>query len=480
MRQLIYPMKEQYEEFIIDESKFSGCAQSISFPENEEEIQEIIGKLGEEHIPITIQGGKTGITGAGVPEGGHIMNLSHMNQVKDSRCLEDGSGLIVAEPGINLIDLRKEISARFRKNPLFWPPDPTETSATVGGIAAANAQGISRLLYGDSRDYIEALRIIDSKGCVHSIERGEKLTLPSGKTIEMLDAVLGKEGITGVISELTLKLIPKPESIWGIAFFFEQAEDAGKFADILKQDLPKRENAAVAAAEYIDSESIRLIESHKSTMTKIKELPDIDENRAGMVYIEIHGAEEGIEELAESLMESAMICNSDPDEAWAVSGEADVEKLRAFRHGAAETSNLYIERVRREDKRITKLGTDMIVSNLTFSCVLAGIQQELSDAGLKGCIFGHALENHLHVNILPDCYGDYEKGIGLIRKWAAEVKKQHGEIVGEHGIGKLKQRILGDLISGQYIELCRELKSEFDKENVWNRGNIFPEKAGRT
>ncbi|WP_333676717.1 FAD-linked oxidase C-terminal domain-containing protein, partial [Muricomes intestini] len=67
----------------------------------------------------------------------------------------------------------------------------------------------------------------------------------------------------------------------------------------------------------------------------------------------------------------------------------------------------------------------------------------------------------------------------LIRKWAAEVNEQHGEIVGEHGIGKLKQRILGDLISGQYIELCRELKSEFDKENIWNRGNIFPEKAGQ-
>ncbi|WP_333791827.1 FAD-binding oxidoreductase [Muricomes intestini] len=479
MRQLIYPMKEQYEEFIIDESKFSGYAQSISFPKNEEEIREVIKELGEKHMPITIQGGKTGITGAGVPEGGHIMNLSHMNQMKDGCLLEGGNGLIVVEPGINLMDLRKEINATFRKNLLFWPPDPTETSATVGGVAASNAQGISRLLYGDSRDYIEALRIIDSKGQAHFIERGKKFTLPSGKSIEMLDAVLGKEGITGVISELTLKLIPKPESIWGIAFFFEQAEDAGKFVDTLKRDLPKSKNAAVAAAEYIDRESISLIESHKGTMTKIKELPNIDENRAGMVYIEIHGEEEGIEELAESLMESAIICNSDPDEAWAVSGETDVEKLRAFRHGAAETSNLYIEKVRRDDKRITKLGTDMIVSNLTFSRVLADIQEELADAGLKGCVFGHALENHLHVNILPECYGDYEKGIGLIRKWAAEVNEQHGEIVGEHGIGKLKQRILGDLISGQYIELCRELKSEFDKENIWNRGNIFPEKAGQ-
>ncbi len=478
MRQLIYPMKEQYEEYVIDEAKFSGYAQNISFPENEEEIQEVIGELAKEHVPVTIQGGKTGITGSSIPEGGHIMNLSHMNKVKDSYLLEDGTGRMIVEPGINLMDLKKEISARFRKNPLFWPPDPTESSAAVGGIVATNAQGISRLLYGPSQDYIEALRMIDSKGKIHVIERGQKFTLSSGKTMEMLDVVLGKEGITGVISELTLKLIPKPESVWGIAFFFQEIEDAGKFVDILKQELPKSENASVAAVEYMDRETINLIESHKSTMTKIKELPDIDENRAGMVYIELHGEEEGIEVLAESLMESAMLANSDPDEAWAVSGEIDVEKLHAFRHGAAETANLYIEAVRREDKRITKLGTDMAVPDIPFSRVLENFQNELSAAGLKGCIFGHALENHLHVNILPDCYEDYEKGILLIRKWAAEVKEQQGEVIGEHGVGKLKQKILGDLISEEYTGLCRELKAEFDKENMWNRGNIFPEKVG--
>ena len=112
MRQLIYPMKEQYEEFLIDESKFSGYADSISFPESEEDMQEVLQELKKERVPVTIQGGKTGITGAGIPRGGHVMNLSHMNKVKDSVLLEDGTGLITVEPGINLIDLGKEIAAR--------------------------------------------------------------------------------------------------------------------------------------------------------------------------------------------------------------------------------------------------------------------------------------------------------------------------------------------------------------------------------
>ena len=311
MRQLIYPMKEQYEEFLIDESKFSGYADSISFPESAEEMQEVLQELKKERVPVTIQGGKTGITGAGIPRGGHVMNLSHMNKVKDSVLLEDGTGLITVEPGINLIDLGKEIAARFRKTPLFWPPDPTESSATAGGIAATNAQGICRLLYGPSRDYIASLKLMNSDGEMMSIEKGQKLTLASGREIDRMDAVLGKEGITGAICELTLKLIPKPQSQWGIAFFFGSSEDAGRFVDILRLDMPQCEHAKVAAVEYIDRMAMNLIEEHKATMTKIKELPDIGEETQSMVYIELHGDEEEIEILAESLMESAMVCNSD-------------------------------------------------------------------------------------------------------------------------------------------------------------------------
>ena len=192
MRQLIYPMKEQYEEFLIDESKFTGFADSISFPESEEEIQEVLRVLKNENVPVTIQGGKTGITGAAVPEGGHVMNLSHMDKVKSSVLLEDGTGRITVEPGINRIDLDKEIAAAFRRNPQFWPPDPTETSATVGGIAATGAQGISRLLYGSSRKYIESVRLVDVDGHVITAGREEKLTLPSGRVIDWIDAVLGK------------------------------------------------------------------------------------------------------------------------------------------------------------------------------------------------------------------------------------------------------------------------------------------------
>ena len=471
MAQNIYPMSQSYEEYLTDESKYRGYADSISFPESSEEVADILKELSKKKVPVTIQGGKTGIVGGAIPVGGPILNLSHMNRVLDS-WEEDGTGRIVVQPGINLIDLKKEINNLFRKNPRFWPADPTETSASVGGIAASGAQGISRILYGKSGQYIEAVNIMDYEGRTTKLCRGEKKKLSDDEWADALELVIGKEGITGIITELTLILLPKPESVWGIAFFFDEDADAAKFVDGLKADLPESEQAALAAVEYIDRTSINMIEARKSSMTKIKELPDIRTGIDAMIYTEIHGAEEGIEEIAEQLMERAAECNSDPDEAWAVSEEAEVEKLHVFRHAAAETVNLFIEERHREDNRITKLGMDMM-SGQSFEKALESFKKELKESGLKGCIFGHALESHLHVNILPETYEEYCKGVNLVRKWAFEIESEQGTLIGEHGIGKLKRDVLGNLIPDTYVRQCKKAKKMFDTENMINRGNIW-------
>ena len=459
--ELIFPMSEKYEEYLIDESKFMGNAESISFSKNEDEIISILKIMKEKNIPITIQGGKTGIVGSAVPLEGHIMNLSYMNSVKGYEILENGTGTITVESGINLIDLKKEILRIFKEKALFWPPEPTETSATVGGIVATNAQGINAFVYGNVQKYVKELRVVRASGIIEVVSE------------EDFDKVIGKEGITGVISQLTLKLIKKPSEIWGIGFFFENEKDASNFIDAIRNDIPKSETAFIGAFEYIDRTSLNLIEGRKSDMAKIKELPDIDENFECMCYIEIHGEDEGIEEIAGLLMETAAMYNSDPDNAWAVSGETEIEKTRAFRHAAPETANLFIEEKRREDKRITKLGTDMSIPNISFCEVIKKYRDGLSKYGLNGCIFGHGLENHLHVNILPNNYDEYLKGIELIREWAKYYLNNNGQIICEHGIGKLKKQILEGILTKDCINDYRKLKEEFDVDMIWNRGNIL-------
>ena len=115
----------------------------------------------------------------------------------------------------------------------------------------------------------------------------------------------------------------------------------------------------------------------------------------------------------------------------------------------------------------------MMVGNLSFGELLKRYEKEMEEADLRGCIFGHALENHLHVNILPEDYEAYKKGIVLIRKWAEETVNYHGKISGEHGIGKLRRQILGDYISEDYLIFCRKLKVHLDVEDRLNHGNIL-------
>jgi D-lactate dehydrogenase (cytochrome) len=473
-RQLIYTIEDKYQEYLSDESKFIGKAESISFPESEEEILEIIYKMKKNNVQITVQGGKTGIAGCAVPSKGHILNVSNMNKVKEFIKTDKGDAFLKVEPGIRLLELKKVIKKLKSEEELFWPPDPTEPSATVGGIASCNAKGICSYLYGDSRKYIVGARIIHSDGTIKDIKRGETIIPFLDYKKDLLDLYLGGEGMFGVLTELTLKLQTKPKELWGISFFFENKEDAFTFIDhVIKEDL-QNEEARMAAVEYMDRATLDVIEEKKEFMTKLKELPDVDSEISAMVYIEIHGREEvGVEEIAEKLMELAINHNSDPDKAWAVSGETEIDKMRTFRHAAAECVNLFIEKIRQKEPSITKLGTDMSLQGVTFESTIKKYEADIKKEGLRACIFGHACGIQLHVNLLPENNDQYEKGRYLFEKWAIEIAKNKGKVVTEHGVGKLKKNMFCLTAKEDYINEIKRLKSIYDSIKMWNPGNMI-------
>lgn len=465
-RQLILPMEEKYREYLIDESKFSGEADSISFPATEDEVIIIVNEMRKKQSRITIQSGKTGIAGGAVPKGGHIMNLSELKGYIDSGIFDDGTAFITVEAGMNLMELNREISRRFKRHQYFWPPQPTEVSAAVGGILASGAKGINSCYYGDSRQYVQRLRMVTADGGVLEFERGADH--------EELDMILGGEGLTGVITAATLKLVPKPECVWGISFFFENRTDAGLFAERLKE-CSRTAGAHIEAAEYLDRTAIDLIEQRKETMTKIKELPDVPAGINGMVYLEIAGEEAAVEEMAGALMEEADECGSDSDQAWAVLGDTEIEKMQAFRHAAAETANLLIEEVRRADGRIRKLGTDMALVGRSFGETLKIYRDDIEKAGLKASIFGHIMNNHLHVNILPEDYQQYIRGCNLIDRWTQEYAFGDNCLAVEHGIGKLKNHLVDLILTKDQQDRIRRMKERYDPQRMWNQGNIFKE-----
>jgi D-lactate dehydrogenase (cytochrome) len=466
-KQLIFSMSDKYEQYMFDESRMTGAGESISFPESEAEALSVLSFVKRSGAAITIQGGKTGVAGGAVPEGGHVMNMSHMCHILEFKRCDNTTALLRVEPGINLLELKKEIAGLSGREKLFWPPEPTVSTATVGGIAATGARGICAYLYGDSRRYIEAVRLITADGVIKNITRCEQP--------ELLDSLIGSEGIAGVFTEVTLRLIREPDAQWGICFFFDAENDLCSFAEAMQAN--KSDficgSAAVAAVEYIDEPTLKLIDSHKGMMNRLKELPDIPENCIGTVYVELHGAEDDIEQLAERLLELSAECGCDEERTWAVSGEPGIQKLREFRYAASEIVNTCIDEAKRDAPDIVKLTTDMSFPGERFSQILTRYKADAQRFGLTCCVYGHAGENLLYANLLPTDHQGYLDGLKLIREWAVHSIKCGGKTVREYGIGKLNKKVLHGLLPADKVDECKRLSTMMDPERIWNRGNIF-------
>jgi len=463
---LIEKISEKYGDYLTDESRLTGFADSISFPRSEEEVIRIIREL--KGTPITIQGANTGIVGGAVPRGGHIMNLSGMKRVFDFKLLRSGEGRITVEPGLTLDELAVAVTSCFKRTPMFWPPRPTETTATVGGVAALAAKGINACHYGDSRKYIEEIRFVDDGGAVHTVSRD--------RDAEELDQLLGSEGIAGPVTRLTLRLLPKPESVWGLGFFFTEDGQAELCAEALRHLPSENDNAWVSAMEYMDKNTLDLIESRKIVVEGIRSLPDVPKDTRAMIYVELEGEDQGIEELMVCIAGITDGHGSDPDKAWAVMGEADADKLHVFRHTAPEAVNLRIAGVRSIDDRIRKLGTDIAFPERDIRETIEEYRKDLRESGLPGCIFGGISDSHMHVNIVPVNYEQYAAGKELIQRWSAKAAGKGGSVITEHGIGKLKQEIMSSGQLESVRDFYRPLKEKYDPENIFNRGDIFEDK----
>ena len=269
---LIQPLEDRHRDYLQDESRTSGIAESISFPKNEAQVQAIVKILLEQHQPITVQGSRTGITGGAVPVRGHILNLSKMTKVMGLELDNEGKFSIRVQPGISLSELDRQLySGRFdshswdqntlsaleafnKADRQFWPPDPSERSASIGGIAANNSRGICAHHYGPAGHHIKRIRVVDVNAEILSITRGQFVfaqgicPLPGRTRIrvdpanlqpespnDLMDLYLGSEGMFGVITELTLSLQALPRELWGIVFFFETPSRAVDFLQAMDQ-----------------------------------------------------------------------------------------------------------------------------------------------------------------------------------------------------------------------------------------------------
>ncbi|MCF6249334.1 MAG: FAD-binding oxidoreductase [Desulfobacula sp.] len=506
----IHQINDRYMDCLKDESRISGQAETISFPGSEADVLEIVRTMSNCGIPITVQGSRTGITGGGVPTRGHILNLSKMNKITGLNLGGSGKFSIMVQPGISLLDLNLRLrekrfnTAGWDEGSLvalerfktaarqFWPPDPTETTASIGGIAANNARGICAYRYGSAQRHIKSIRIVDAGARIYKISKGQYCfeegicPLPGGDKLQLdpsifstrvnndlLDLYLGSEGMLGAIIELELALEPQPQQMWGVVFFFTAQCGAAGFIQAVMSKQKTNPDTQMAAIEFMDQHTLDNIYTLRRTSSTLKVLPDLENQFVSAVLLEIHSDQiQKVEALSEWLMTAAERFDCDPDKTWAFCNENEMERFRLFRHAAPESANVLIDKVRTKDPRISKLGSDMQFAGHTISKQLEMFQNDLKLHGLKAAIFGHAGDGLLHVNILPEDYPQYIKAKKVMEKWASHIHSKGGSVVTEHGIGKVKKHLFKSNPLPQHMEIIFKLKGRLDPNGLWNPGNI--------
>src|ERR1044072_8907090 len=253
---------DEIESFLADASFIrEGHADRGVLPESVEEISEILASANRERVPVTISGAGTGTVGGRVAFGGIVLATDKLNGIKHI-VREERGGVAVVEAGVILSDLQRAVDHEG----LLHPPDPTERGCFVGGNVATNASGARTFKYGPTRNYIKRLKVVLASGEIVDLRRGElradvngrmrigriELSLPHfhmpatrknatgyfiAPELDAIDLFIGSEGTLGVICEIEVRLLPKPEGLLsGVVFFANEADVLALIADARKHD----------------------------------------------------------------------------------------------------------------------------------------------------------------------------------------------------------------------------------------------------
>lgn len=491
---------EDLQNYLTDASNMpGGHAERLFVPETADEVAAVLREANEAGASVTISGARTGTVGGAVPFGGYVISLERLNKIKT---IDKAAMKAVVEPGVVLADLQKAVEAEG----LYYPPDPTEWSCQIGGTVATNASGARSFKYGATREFVSALTVVLSDGDVLKLGRGDvfsnadgrvELTTESGKKIsakvptykrpnvrknvsgyfnemplDAIDLFIGSEGTLGVITEIELRLVLKPEGFFSGVVFFEKHGDLLGFVDEVKAAsngnaltdvrASARVRASASLVEYFDDRALSFIR---------EKFPETPEAMAGAVYFEQETTAETEDALFEAWNEMLERHGADIDGSWFTTTDADREKLRAFRHALPVAVN---ERVVRNKQK--KIGTDMAVPDENFAGFLKFQKEMLDASGIDYVIFGHIGDCHLHANLLPKTDEEATRSRHIYGRFVAQTIMLGGCVSAEHGIGKLKSKYLYVAMGERYLNEMAELKKAFDPKGILGRGNMFDAK----
>jgi D-lactate dehydrogenase (cytochrome) len=497
--------QDEIQSFLADASNMAGGhAARVLFPESAEEVARALASASLEGTPVTVAGAGTGIVGGRVPFGGVVLSTARLNRVGEIERVEEG-GRATVGAGVVLSDFQREVAARG----LLYPPDPTEGSCWLGGTVATNASGARTFKYGPTRAYVRRLQVALTTGDLLDIRRGElragadgsvKVPLGGGRRIEarlpsyrmpatskhaagyfvapgmdLIDLFIGSEGTLGVVTEIEVSLLPRPEGVLAGVVFFKTEESLLAFVQAARERSLKT-RATVSSkgepsigARRLDARALEFFDRESLNFLR-ERYPLAPLRAAGAVFFEQETTGATEEALMGEWLELVEEHDALADESWFGINEHDRAEMRAFRHALPVMVNEWLAR-----RGQRKVSTDMAVPDAAFPEMLSFYKETLRRERLAYVIFGHIGDNHVHVNILPRDDAEAAAAREIYGRFVERAVSLGGTVSAEHGVGKIKREYLRALYGEQALREMAELKRAFDPACVLGRGNIFAE-----
>lgn len=494
------PIGDRYESYLRDESGLAGTAGGILFPQNTAALAEALAAAGAGQLPLTLQGARTGVVGGALPEGGLVVNLSRMNRLLGLR-REAGRWFLRVEAGVTLEQLdafcarpapgafedaasAKAAEELAKERRVFFPANPTEASATLGGVYAGGAGGPLGLAYGPAAGHVAAARWVTPAGEVWDIRRGEyRFTetgcpLPGGAPLccesagpghpflpapgtDLLDFLAGTEGALGALAELELALLPQPRETWALVCFFEEEQQALAFAGKLQAWRAGPAGGALQAAEFLDGAALALLDSGRGQNPFVKSLPAFPARRGAALCLELAGDDpDALEAALLAVLALFEEAGGDEQDTWAFNDAQGLRRLRDMRHALPEM----LGGEWAKNPQFGRIETDYAAPPEQVEQTCKMYREGLAGAGLPGCVYGHILQNTLHVALLPQTPAGAGAAASLAEGWGKWVLAQGGQIAAENGVGKLKRPLACRLLPPGQKKFLQGVKQHFDPQ----------------
>ena len=442
---------EVKEEYSHDEMPIYGRSlpEAVCLVESTEEVSAVMKLCSENRIPVTVRGAGTGLVGGCVPiHGGVVLCTARMNKILGY----DMNNLVVhTQPGVLLCDLAADALAHG----LMYPPDPGEKTATVGGNVSTNAGGMRAVKYGVTRDYVLAMTVVLPSG---EIMKLGKTVCKTSSGYSLLHLMIGSEGTLGIITELTLKLIPKPRRDVSLIL---------PFADIA---------AAIASVPGIklanlDPQSIEFMErdivDSSAAYTGTPVFPTVVNGNACGAYILVTLVGDSEEELIMKMDRLGEVAEKagafDTLVVWTDTLKKDVWAARSA----------FLTVIEAETKLLDEM--DVVVPVDRIAEFLVYTHDEAERQGVVVRSFGHAGDGNLHIyccsNDLTE--DEFKRRVkALMDCCYAKCAEFEGQVSGEHSIGHAKKTYLRQSVGDTAYALMGAIKQVFDPQGILNPGKV--------